>query len=242
MYLLTNVTGHNNHHKQTEGKGKGKENGFFGGVNHFNPSSPLYEKKHEPSIILSDIGIAITGTALYYVGSNFGWSNLLVWYFLPYLWVNHWLVAITYLQHTDPSLPHYDGQTWTFTRGAAATIDREFGFIGRSLLHGIIETHVLHHYIPTIPFYNADEASEAIKPVMGKHYRADTKGGPLGFMRALWQSQRWCQWVEPSPEAEGEGKGVLFFRNRNGLGVPPTKILAPGAKKNMVVGPESDNE
>lgn len=91
MYLLTNVTGHNNHHKQSEGKGKGKQNGFWSGVNHFNPSSPLYEKKHESLILLSDLGIGITATALYYVGSNFGWSNLFVWYFLPYLWVNHWL-------------------------------------------------------------------------------------------------------------------------------------------------------
>ena len=74
-------------------------------------------------------------------------------------------VAITYLQHTDPSLPHYTEEEWNFVRGASATIDREFGFIGRHLLHGIIETHVLHHYVSSIPFYNADEATEAIKPV-----------------------------------------------------------------------------
>ena len=78
-------------------------------------------------------------------------------------------------------------------RGAAATIDREFGFIGRQLLHGIIETHVLHHYVSTIPFYHADEATEAIKKVMGRHYRADTRGGSLGFLASLWTSARWCQ-------------------------------------------------
>ena len=60
-------------------------------------------------------------------------------------------VAITYLQHTDPSLPHYTGASWNYVRGAAATIDREFGFIGRQLLHGIIETHVLHHYVQHHP-------------------------------------------------------------------------------------------
>lgn len=98
------------------------------------------------------------------------------------------------------------------------------GFIGRHLLHGIIETHVLHHYVSTIPFYNADEASDAIRPVMGKHYRSDVEGGALGFIRALWRSARWCQWVEPAAEAEGKGKGVLFFRNRNGLGEKPSKI------------------
>lgn len=133
-------------------------------------------------------------------------------------------VAITYLQHTDPTLPHYTEEEWNFVRGAAATIDREFGFIGRHLLHGIIETHVLHHYVSSIPFYNADEATEAIKPVMGRHYRADTRDGPIGFIKAMWKSARWCQWVEPTEGAEGPAKGVLFFRNRNGLGTAPAKM------------------
>ena len=31
------------------------------------------------------------------------------------------------------------------------------------------------------------------------------------------------QWVECSEGAKGEGRDVLFFRNRNGLGVPPAK-------------------
>jgi omega-6 fatty acid desaturase (delta-12 desaturase) len=115
-------------------------------------------------------------------------------------------------------------------RGAAATIDREFGFIGRTLLHGIIETHVLHHYVSTIPFYHADEASEAIKGVMGKHYRSDTEGGSLGFIKAMWKSARMCHWVEPSEGAQGEGKGVFFFRNRNGLGTAPMKMEAPVAR------------
>lgn len=133
------------------------------------------------------------------------------------------------MQHTDPQLPHYDAASWTYIRGAAATIDREFGFIGRTLLHGIIETHVLHHYVSTIPFYNADEASEAIKKVMGKHYRADTEGGSLGFIKSLWKVARWCHWVEHTEGAQGEGKNVLFFRNRNGLGVPPMKMEPPVA-------------
>ncbi|KAG6988924.1 hypothetical protein G7Y79_00067g095390 [Physcia stellaris] len=207
MYLICNVTGHNQHARQPEGRGKGKENGFFGGVNHFDPGSPLYESKDAHLILLSDLGLAITATALYLVGSNYGWANLAVWYFVPYLWVNHWLVAITFLQHTDPSLPHYTAESWSYTRGAAATIDREFGFIGRTLMHGIVETHVLHHYVSTIPFYHADEASEAIKPVMGRHYRSDTREGPVGFLKSIWRSARMCHWVEPMEGAQGEGEG-----------------------------------
>ena len=90
-YILTNVTGHNYHERQPEGKGKGKKNGFFGGVNHFNPSSPLYEKKDEKLILLSDLGMIMTISALTWVGKNYGFANLLVWYIIPYLWVNHWL-------------------------------------------------------------------------------------------------------------------------------------------------------
>lgn len=90
-YLLTNVTGHNKHEKQFEGKGKGKKNGPGGGVNHFNPKSPLYEKKDEHLILLSDLGLAISATVLVLLGRSYGWMNLAVWYGLPYLWVNHWL-------------------------------------------------------------------------------------------------------------------------------------------------------
>lgn len=91
MYLISNVTGHNNHELQREGRGKGKKNGMFAGVNHFNPSSPLYEAKDAKLILLSDLGLLITGSVLYAIGNKFGWTNLLVWYFIPYLWVNHWL-------------------------------------------------------------------------------------------------------------------------------------------------------
>jgi len=221
VYLFTNVTGHNYHTRQPEGRGKGKQNGVSGGVNHFDPRSPLYEAKDAKLVLLSDVGIGIMCYVLYLACQQWGAANIAIWYGIPYLWVNHWLVAITYLQHTDPSLPHYHPESWNFTRGAAATIDREMGFIGRHLMHGIVETHVVHHFVSLIPFYHADDATEAVKKVMGKHYRSDTEGGSIGFIKALWRSLRWCHWVEESEGAKGEAEGVLFFRNRNGLGVKP---------------------
>lgn len=77
--------------------------------------------------------------------------------------VNHWLVLITFLQHTDPILPHYRASEFTFPRGALATLDRNLlgdcgkimGWIGAHATHGISETHVLHHVSSKIPHYNA---------------------------------------------------------------------------------------
>ena len=110
-YVLANITGHNCHERQSEGRGKGKHNGFGGGVSHFDPSSPLYESKHAQLILLSDLGLAVTASILILLGKNFGWANLAVWYFVPYLWVNHWLGKLSCrlrdcITHDDTSGDH----------------------------------------------------------------------------------------------------------------------------------------
>ena len=91
IYLVQNNTGHNNHGRQIEGRGVGKQNGAGGGVNHFSPSSPLFEAKDAKYIALSDLGLGLMAILLYRVSQTFGWYNLLTWYIIPYLWVNHWL-------------------------------------------------------------------------------------------------------------------------------------------------------
>ncbi|KAL7917360.1 fatty acid desaturase domain-containing protein [Trichoderma austrokoningii] len=221
VYFLWNEAGRSEHGQ----RGKDLYNKPGGGVNHYSPKSPLFDPKDAWLIIISDVGILLAGTALYWVGATHGWFNMLIWYGVPYLWMNHWIVAIVYLHHTDPALPHYDEVVWTYVRGAAATMDRDLGFIGHHIFHGITSTHVLHHHFSAIPFYHADEATAAIIPVMGPHYRS-IGGGMLGFMASLWHSARWCQWVEPCEGVEGLGKHVKFFRNRNQLGVRPEIVSA----------------
>lgn len=106
-------------------------------------------------------------------------------YGIPYLYVNHWLVFITYLQHTDPVLPHYSAKKWTFARGALATIDRNFmGFVGGWILHGICETHVAHHTSSKIPHYNAWEATEALKQFLGPHYHKSDENMFVSFYKS----------------------------------------------------------
>ena len=179
-------------------------------ASHFNPTSPIFEKRDYWFIVLSDIGILTQLFVVYEWVKYFGFFAMFTHWFLPYVFTNHWLVFITYLQHSDVTLPHYEDNEWNFARGAAATIDRNFGFIGPFFFHDIIETHVLHHYVSRIPFYNARVGTEGIKKVMGKHYAHSDEN----MWVTLWKSARMCQFVD------GDG-GVKMFRNVNGLGVAP---------------------
>lgn len=51
----------------------------------------------------------------------------------------------TFLHHSDPTIPHYRKNAWTFLRGAAATVDRPLlGWAGRFFFHNISHDHVAH--------------------------------------------------------------------------------------------------
>ncbi|XHG05977.1 hypothetical protein AWENTII_009190 [Aspergillus wentii] len=126
---------------------------------------------------------------------------------MPYLWVNHWAVAITYLHHTHPSIPHYGPQSWSFTRGALATVDRSTGFLGRHFFHEIIGYHVVHHLFSKIPFYRAEEATKATRPLLGDIYKEKMHGS---FHLGLFETYRTCTYV--SLQRSNEGEDVFGWR------------------------------
>ncbi|TVY73420.1 Delta(12) fatty acid desaturase [Lachnellula suecica] len=197
-YLLANLTG------QEYGGAKGMRISHF----YFGEDSVFYKPAELGLIMLSDVGVLAMIACLVVAGQMFGSWNVIVLWGVPWLWVNNWIVAITFLQHTDGSMPHYDNKTWNFARGATATIDRDLGFIDTHLFHDIIGTHVCHHLVSTIPFYHAGEASLHIKKVMGKHYAADLE---TPFWTAFWNNQRTCKFIEET--AGAEGSGVYMYRN-----------------------------
>ncbi|KAG8721421.1 hypothetical protein FRC09_007926 [Ceratobasidium sp. 395] len=204
MYLITNASGQKSYPK---------------GTNHFTPGMPLFAPHQFGSIILSDVGIflwlAVVGTWIY----RSGFLEVLTLYIIPYLWVNHWLVLITFLQHTDPLLPHYRASSFTFTRGALSTLDRNLmggsgmfgsimGWLGATLTHGISETHVAHHVASKIPHYHAWEASRHLKARLASA-GYNHEGAPGTWSEAL-RVWRECKFVED----EGE---VVFYKNARGF-------------------------
>eukprot|EP00056_Hartaetosiga_gracilis_P019395 m.13906 g.13906 ORF g.13906 m.13906 type:complete len:162 (-) comp7668_c0_seq2:167-652(-) len=128
-------------------------------------------------------------------------------YVLPYLWVNLWLVLITHLQHTDVNVPHFSANEWTWLKGALSTVDRDYGFLN-GIHHHIADTHVVHHLLHRMPHYHAQEATAAVKKVLGKYYHVPSVSpGLKGIVEALWSSQTHCRFVED----EGD---VLWYKNR----------------------------
>ena len=145
-YLLTNITaapGSLHRPKSTKPLGN----------SHFTPRGTLFRPEEAPFILLSDVGLAITAFSLWYASAKFGSAMVALMYLQPYLWVNHWIVAITYLHHTHPELPKFEPEAWTFIKGATATVDRDFGIAGKYLFHGIIEFHVIHHLFSYVTIF-----------------------------------------------------------------------------------------
>ncbi|KAF8817641.1 hypothetical protein BYT27DRAFT_7074151 [Phlegmacium glaucopus] len=193
-YLLFNVSGQKTYPKWT---------------NHFDPNSILFTKAQRNAVIMSNIGIAAMVWGVTYASSAYGVANVIKYYAFPWLEVSHWFIMITYLHHTDPSLPHYRCKEWNFQRGAAATIDRDFlGWQGRFFLHDVAHYHVIHHFFPKMPFYHGPEATQHLKAFIGDHYAYSDQS----VFKALWDSYNRCQFVEN----EGE---VLFYRDKKGQAV-----------------------
>ncbi|KAK9821935.1 hypothetical protein WJX81_004592 [Elliptochloris bilobata] len=132
-------------------------------------------------------------------------------YFVPY-WVNVvWLDLVTYLHHHGPQdasekIPWYRGEEWSYLRGGLSTIDRDFGVFNK--IHHDIGTHVLHHLFPQIPHYHLEEATEAVKPVLGKYYREPAKSPgpiPVHLLEPLVRSFRNDHYVEDTGD-------IVFYK------------------------------
>ncbi|KAJ3507813.1 hypothetical protein NLJ89_g6095 [Agrocybe chaxingu] len=156
-------------------------------------------------VLLSDLGIGLMTSALYFLGKEF-----FLWYYLiPYIFVNHWIVMLTFLQHSDPTIPHYRKGQWTFLRGAACTVDRPLlGWMGRVFLHNVGHDHVAHHFFLRAPFFNGPEITKVIKTVLKEHYNYDSTP-PI---YALYRSFTQCVFVED----EGD---IVFYKNKDGVAV-----------------------
>ncbi|KAI0416886.1 fatty acid desaturase-domain-containing protein [Xylaria grammica] len=239
-YLISHITaGPNSSPKKSRG---------WWDNSHFMPDSSLFRADEFWDIVLSDVGLLAMIGVVYNLGQWYGFKTVLWTYGLPLMWVNHWIVMITYLHHTHTSLPKYTPESWTYLRGALATVDRDPGFILRHMTHHIIDLHVVHHLFPRVPHYHAQEATDAMKPLLGEYYHVDK----TSYWGALWSAFTKCQWVEPDPEKtlkanvySGKGEdasesarrkaideqGILWYRS----GRMPPPLVKMRSSENLTV-------
>ncbi|ETO15245.1 hypothetical protein RFI_22118, partial [Reticulomyxa filosa] len=201
LYLLINAAS-----SKVEKPAANKKKGERGAVNtiaaslgletwnsHFNPFCNLWRNPGQRiGVVGSDVALLVWVWILYRLILRFGVITMTRNYFVPYIWVNVWLVIITYLQHTDLAVPKYYSEKWTWLRGALGTVDRDFGIMN-VLHHHITDTHVLHHIFSQIPHYHAQEATKALldSHLIDEYYLCD----PTPWYVALWRSYTQCWYV-----------------------------------------------
>jgi hypothetical protein len=57
-----------------------------------------------------------------------------------------------------------------------------------------------------IPHYHAQEATDAMKPLLGEYYHSDK----TSYWGALWKAFTECQWIAPDPEKTAKAVRFLF--------------------------------
>ncbi|GJX26584.1 delta(12) fatty acid desaturase-like protein [Tanacetum coccineum] len=180
----------------------GRDYGKF--ANHFLPQSAIFNDRERAQIVLSDVGIITVLYALYHHAMTQGVQSTIFLCGIPYSGMSCFFIILTYLNHTHPSLPHYDSSEWDWLRGALSTVDRDFGMFNW-VLHDMNRTHVIHHLFPSLPHYHAIEARDAVKPMLGEYYKYDDTSIP----KALWRDTKECIYVEQDENTET--KGVYWF-------------------------------
>lgn len=127
---------------------------YKGFANHYLPQSAIFNDRERGQVVLSDIGIIAVLYTLYRLVVTQGLKTTLFLYGIPLFVMTGFFVIVTYLNHTHPSIAHYDSTEWDWIRGALSTIDRDFGILNW-VFHEATHTHVIHHLFPTIPHYHA---------------------------------------------------------------------------------------
>jgi omega-6 fatty acid desaturase (delta-12 desaturase) len=151
---------------------------------------------------LSNLGVLAMLVILGLAAMAWSPARVLCVYGLPYLVINAWLVAYTWLQHTDLDIPHFSRSDWTWAKGALQTVDRPYGPLLNFLHHGIGATHVCHHVNPSIPHYNAWRGTALLRQRFPLLVRYD----PTPIPQALWRIASRCAVVhQTSP-----GKGFFY--------------------------------
>ena len=92
---------------------QGQKLGKYDYMDHFRPNSKMFPSNMQLKVSISTATIVATLAAISRAHVQYGHLPVILYYWGPYFVVNAWLVLYTWLQHTHPSIPHYDDENWT---------------------------------------------------------------------------------------------------------------------------------
>ncbi len=182
---------------------------------HYLPTSDLYTTSVRWSWYAGLIVLAAFLALYIGLGFVFGWGFFAKYILAPYLIYGTWLTFVTYMQHVAPEVPVYDTGDWSRVKGALATVDRNYGPFNW-ITHNIGNLHVIHHLFPTIPHYRLQEATDAVRPLLGKRYIRSDRFVLFDFIRTLIG----CHYVEHQSGRETWKSAYFFAPNRGQNGKP----------------------
>lgn len=186
LYLIFGVAGGEDYGSPTSH--------FWNGPAFNNGKRALFPESCRGLLLRSNLGLLVMLFVLAFVSMQFSLARVVCVYGLPYLVINAWLVAYTWLQHTDLDIPHFSTGQWSWAKGALQTVDRPYGPLLNLLHHGIGSTHVCHHVNPRIPHYNAWRGTALLRQRFPELVRYD----PTPIHRALWRVASRCGAVSQS--------------------------------------------
>ena len=104
----------------------------------------MWEDEPMKEKIRGALSVAISMTTALSLWMTMGTADFAVVIFAPWLVLSFWLFMVTYLQHHSDDGVLYTDDTWSFTKGAFQTVDRDYGkWINR----------MSHHMVRSICFY-----------------------------------------------------------------------------------------
>ncbi|KAI3612711.1 delta-12 fatty acid desaturase protein [Moniliophthora roreri] len=119
-------------------------------------------------------------------------------YLVPWMMTNHWIVMLTYLHHSDPTIPYYRNNEWTFLRGAIATVDRPLlGWIRRIFLHNVSHNHSTEPN--RVLFLRQSTTCNG----------SNQESASTNTFRALYRTFTQCKFIEDKGD-------IVFYKNREG--------------------------
>ncbi|KAG8994703.1 hypothetical protein FRB94_004940 [Tulasnella sp. JGI-2019a] len=178
----------------------------------------MFTPKQHTAVMISNVGTIGWVVAVAWSINAFGFLPVVRTYLVPWAVYHHYLVLISYLNHSDPRLPHWETSEFTFARGALSTFDRDLmggpGTFGKvvnwfaaTMSHSFCEVHVVHHVCSKIPHYHAYEAKRHIDALLKEH-GINLQGNPVTWAEGIRVATE-CKFVED------EG-GVRFYKNAKG--------------------------